>query len=160
MAAEQRARHPAIGALGTVLVDHVEQSEFSPRCWLPCHRRSPLVVRSWIGRSSRAASRHGYALGQGKYPAPQRRFSRSWQRSDALKVRGGQLPALTHNVVGELLPFMQAAHSGTLDGGNMHEHIFSATVRREEPQTLFLLQKPPRTVSNTLPPSETCARLH
>src|SRR5215510_7379653 len=158
MAAEQRARHPAIGALGTVLVDHVEQSEFSPRCWLPCHRRSPLVVRSWIGRSSRAASRHGYALGQGKYPAPQRRFSRSWQRSDALKVRGGQLPALTHNVVGELLPFMQAAHSGTLDGGNMHEHIFSAIVRLDEAEALLRIEKLHRTLSHIRPPCENADR--
>src|SRR5215468_2481085 len=42
MAAEHLVRHPAIGALSAVLIDHVEQGEFSPRCRLSCHCLSPV----------------------------------------------------------------------------------------------------------------------
>jgi len=36
-AAEELARHSAIGPLRTVFVNHVEKSEFNPCCRLPCH---------------------------------------------------------------------------------------------------------------------------
>src|SRR6185295_19285704 len=45
------------------------------------------------------------------------------KRSDVLKVRGGQLATLAHNVEGELLPLIEVAHSCALDCGNMHEYI-------------------------------------
>src|SRR6478752_5313303 len=36
-AAEDIARHPAIGALRTIFVNHVEKREFDSRCGLACH---------------------------------------------------------------------------------------------------------------------------
>src|SRR5437764_138079 len=50
-------------------------------------------------------------------------------RLDVLKIRGGQLAALAHNVVGEFLSLVEVAHSGALDCGNMHEYVLSAVGR-------------------------------
>ena len=36
-AAKDIARHPAIGALRTIFVNHVEKREFDSRCGLACH---------------------------------------------------------------------------------------------------------------------------
>src|SRR5438552_15013685 len=54
---------------------------------------------------------------------------------DVLKVRGGQLAALAHNVVAELLPFIEVAHSGAFDCGNMDEHVLSTVGRLNEAKT-------------------------
>jgi hypothetical protein len=48
-------------------------------------------------------------------PGHRSRYSVS-KRSNVLKVRSSQLAALAHDVVGELLPLIQIAHAGTLDG--------------------------------------------
>jgi hypothetical protein len=39
--AEDFARNSAVGSLGAVRVEHVEQIEFGARCRLPCHDLSP-----------------------------------------------------------------------------------------------------------------------
>ena len=59
-------------------------------------------------------------------------MSSFWKRLDVLKVRSGQLAALAHNVVGESLPFIEIAHSGALDCGNMDEYVRSAVGRLNE----------------------------
>jgi hypothetical protein len=64
-------------------------------------------------------------------------ISRLRNRLDVLKVRGGQLAALAHNVVGELLSFIEVAHSGALDCGNMDEDVLSAVGRLNEAKTLL-----------------------
>jgi hypothetical protein len=64
-------------------------------------------------------------------------ISRLRNRLDVLKVRGGQLAALAHNVVGELLSFIEVAHSGALDCGNMDEDVPSAVGRLNEAKTLL-----------------------
>src|SRR5262245_19423569 len=155
MAAEQPARDPAVGALGTVFVDYVEQGEFSPRCRLSRHCHSPSLVEAASaarrGRPRVIATRwtrtNCRRLGA--------RSLRSWTRSGVLKVRGGQFSALAHNVVGELLPFMQAAHSGAFDGRNMHEDVFSAIRRLNEAEALLRIEKLDRTLSHIRPPLKT-----
>jgi hypothetical protein len=64
-------------------------------------------------------------------------ISRLRNRLDVLKVRGGQLAALAHNVVGELLSFIEVAHSGALDCGNMDEDVPPAVGRLNEAKTLL-----------------------
>src|SRR6266581_908305 len=64
-------------------------------------------------------------------------ISRLRNRLDVLKVCGGQLAALAHNVVGELLPFIEVTHSGALDCGNMHEDVLSAVGRLNETETFL-----------------------
>src|SRR5438552_18030567 len=58
-----------------------------------------------------------------------------------LEVRCGKLAALAHYVVGELLALDQARHSGTLDRGNMHEHIVAAVDRLDEAETLGRIEE-------------------
>src|SRR6266540_3396597 len=72
-------------------------------------------------------------------PIPRRRalMSHSRNRLDVLKVRSGQLAALAHNVVSELLPLIEIAHSGALDCGNMDEYVRSAVGRLNEAKALL-----------------------
>ena len=51
------------------------------------------------------------------------------EKLDGLQIGGGQLAPLAHNVVAHLLPFIEGAHAGTLDRGNMDEHVLSAVLR-------------------------------
>jgi len=67
-------------------------------------------------------------------------MSHSRKRLDVLKVRSGQLAALAHNVVSELLPLIEIAHSGTLDCGNMDEYVRSAVGRLNEAKALCELK--------------------
>ena len=57
--------------------------------------------------------------------------------SDVLKVRGSQFATLAHDVIGELLPFIEIAHSSTLDCGNMHKYVRSAIGRLNEAKTFL-----------------------
>jgi hypothetical protein len=50
-------------------------------------------------------------------------FAEETRRSEGSKR---QLAALAHNVVSELLPLIEIAHSGALDRGNMDEYVRSA----------------------------------
>lgn len=59
------------------------------------------------------------------------------ERSDVLKVRRGQFATLAHNVIGELLPFIEVAHSSALDCGNMYKYVRSAIGRLNEAKALL-----------------------
>src|SRR5262245_12039066 len=94
-----------------------------------------------VKRRRRRHSGHRDLLGRSKSSnaRPARRLAE--RRSEALKVRGGELAALAHDLVADLLPLAQAAHAGTLDGRNMHEHVFAAVIRLNEAETLLGIEK-------------------
>jgi hypothetical protein len=73
------------------------------------------------------------------------------KRSDVLEVRSGQLSALAHDLIVELLPLVQVAHSGALDCGNMHEHVLPAIGRLNEAETLLGIEKFDCTLSHVRP---------
>ena len=59
------------------------------------------------------------------------------EKSDGLQVRGRQLAALADDLVAHLLPFIEGAHAGALDCGNVDEHVLSALCRLDETESLF-----------------------
>src|SRR5580765_6912323 len=79
----------------------------------------------------------------------------SQNRLDVLKVRGNQLAALAHNVIGDVLPLSEVAHSGALDCGNMHENVLTAVGRLNEAKTLLRIEKLDCTLSHIWPPLKT-----
>jgi len=140
-AAEDVARHPAIGALGTIFVDHVEKRELDSRCGLACHVlgssccSTPDVPHD---DDARAVNRGHVRQSVKKLRcrAPEL-LSRCSKRSDVLEVRRIQLAALAHNVVGELLSFVQIAHARPLHCGDMDEYVRSAVGRLNESKALL-----------------------
>src|SRR5258708_39195238 len=79
-------------------------------------------------------------------------------RSDVLKIGRGQLAALAHNVVGELLSLIEVAHSGALDCGNMDEHVLSAVGRLNEAEALLGIEKLDCTLCHIWPPVKNADR--
>jgi hypothetical protein len=59
-------------------------------------------------------------------------------KSCSLKLLSGHLarPAVTGDLEAELLAFLQIAHTGPLDGGDVNEHILAAIIRLNEAETL------------------------
>src|ERR1700737_3269576 len=51
-----------------------------------------------------------------------------------LQVRGGELAALAHDIVADLLALDQTRHPGTLDRGDVDKHIIAAINRLDEPE--------------------------
>jgi hypothetical protein len=78
-----------------------------------------------------------------------------WQQSDVLQVCGGELAPLAHDVVAELLPFVEVAHSSTLDCGNMDEYVFSAVGGLNEAEAFLGVEKLDSTLSHVWPPLKT-----
>jgi hypothetical protein len=56
------------------------------------------------------------------------------------------------DVEGKLLTLNQTAHAGALDGGDMHEHIGTAAVLRDEAVALLGVEKLDSTLSHHGPP--------
>jgi len=52
------------------------------------------------------------------------------------------------DVEGEFLTLNQTAHAGALDGGDMHEHIGTAAILRDEAVTLLRIEKFDSTLSH------------
>jgi hypothetical protein len=77
-----------------------------------------------------------------------------------LKVRSGQLSALAHNFIVELLPLVQVAHSGALDCGNMHEDVLPTIGRLNEAETLLGIEKLDCTLSHVRPSFATPIGVH
>src|SRR5690349_19561175 len=88
------------------------------------------------GRQSRACAASVTSVKRLRCRAPEPDVAYS-KRSDVLQVRRSQLAALGHNVVGELLAFVQIAHAGPLDCGDMDEYVRSAIGRLNESKALL-----------------------
>jgi len=58
--------------------------------------------------------------------------ARLLDRSVDLEVLGRFLPAIAHDLILHDLPLIEGAQSGTLDRGNMDEHVLAATLRLNE----------------------------
>src|SRR5436190_18992815 len=109
-----------------------------------------------MSRGSRAASQSSRYVGPGGLPdACASGPSHLRNRLDVLKVRGSQLAALAHNVVAELLSFVEVAHSSALDCGNMDEYVLSAIGRLNEAKTLLRIEELDCTLSHVWPPLKT-----
>src|SRR6266576_1246442 len=62
------------------------------------------------------------------------------EKSDGLQIRGRQLAALADDLVAHLLPFIEGAHAGALDCGNVDEHVLSALGRLDETEALLRMK--------------------
>jgi hypothetical protein len=76
-------------------------------------------------------------------------------RSDALQVRGRQLAALAHHIKTDLLAFVEGAHPGALDRGDVDEYILPAIRRLYESKPFLRIEKLHRTLSHIWPPLKT-----
>jgi hypothetical protein len=74
---------------------------------------------------------------------------------DGLQIRGRQFAALVHNVVADLLPFIEVAHAGAFNRGNVDEYVFPAILRLYEAKALLGIEKLDRTCSHIWPPLKT-----
>src|SRR5262245_42176797 len=89
-------------------------------------------------------------------PAPGVGPSRVIEPSSGVpEIRGCQLAALAHHVVGELLPLVQAAHSRALDCGNVNEHVLAAVVRLDEAESLLCIEELDCALCHLWPPLKT-----
>ena len=86
--------------------------------------------------------------------APVPRLSR-WLRRLQIGCGGLAAAPVGFNVEGELLTLHETAHAGALDSGDMHEHIGTAAVLRDEAVTLLAVEKLDSTLSHHGPPFET-----
>ena len=69
-----------------------------------------------------------------------------------LEVAGGLLAAITDYFVLDALAFIERAQPGALDRGNMHEHIFAAALRLNEPKSLIRIEPLHCTACHNLSP--------
>src|SRR5665213_1536900 len=58
-----------------------------------------------------------------------------------LQIRGGELAALGHDVVADLLAFTEAGHAGLLDGRDVDEHVIAAVNRSDEAEALLRIEE-------------------
>src|SRR4029077_6801911 len=54
------------------------------------------------------------------------------RRSSDLQVLGRGLAAIAHDLVFDLLAFIERAEPGPLDGRNVHEHVLTTTLRLDK----------------------------
>ena len=109
------------------------------------HRNIPInasQARNSKAGQKQSAPRHAAA---GPIEIPIRRRRRRGggapARSDGLQIDRGRFPLLAlFQLVADLLAFIEIAHSGTLDGGDMNEHIGAASLRLNETETLLSVE--------------------
>jgi hypothetical protein len=79
---------------------------------------------------------------------------------DVLQVCSGQLAALAHHVVGELLALIEVTHSSALDRGDMDEYVLTAIRRLDESKALLRIEKLHSAFSHIWPPLKTPVGVH
>src|SRR5258708_19647876 len=92
-----------------------------------------------------------------KGPAPSAPGQLNPMRLDVLQVRGSELAALAHHVVGELLTLIEVAHPRAFDRGDMDEHVLTAIGRLDESKALLRIEKLHITFNHIFPPFKTPA---
>ena len=64
-------------------------------------------------------------------------------------------PALAHHIKTDLLAFVEGAHAGALDRGDVHEHIFPTIRRLYESKPFLRIEKLHGTLNHIWPPLKT-----
>src|SRR5581483_4612683 len=66
----------------------------------------------------------------------------SWRTgSGRLQIASSLLAALGDDLVGDLLTFVERAHTGALHSGDVHEHILRAVIRLDESIALLGIEE-------------------
>jgi hypothetical protein len=93
-------------------------------------------------------------------PTPQAPGHLDPAKLDVLQVCSGQLAALAHDIVGELLALIEVTHSSALDRGDMDEYVLTAIRRLNESKALLRIEELHSTFSHIWPPLKTPVGVH